>query len=207
MPKIRCVVHEDRNEAMRIGLGSNKHGLPLNGGDKKRCIEIAVKEFPDWSNRRIADLIGCSSKYVDKIVNTCELRTSSHVVGKDNKMYPRREPSEKTWEDPLGEPNEQQEPMKPVRKQIRVDDMADRTEVPKDRILDELKAAWELPQEDNRRAIALTGVVETMMRDSFTGDHRTVIKSRLQFMKVLFLMVQDFGTTPRNAFCNSWLGR
>lgn len=75
-------------EAIQIGLGSNRHGLALNDGDKAYCIRIAVKEFPLWSNRRIARLIGCNCRYVDRIVNEGQLRTGTHVVGTDGKTYP-----------------------------------------------------------------------------------------------------------------------
>jgi hypothetical protein len=170
-------------EAITIGLGSNKHGLPLNRGDKKRCIEIAVKEFPKWSNRRIADQIGCSEAHVRRIVNVCELRTDTHVEGKDGKSYPNQKVS-----------------IKP----ILVDDSANRTDVPVDRILDELKAALELPQEKHQRTKALIKIVETILLDSFTGDSYAVIRYRLKFMKILALMVEGFWTTPRNSFRNGW---
>jgi hypothetical protein len=86
---IECIVLNDRKEAIRIGLESNRHhGLRLNEGDMARCIKIAVAEFSEWSNRRIADIIGCNSRYVDRIVKKSQLRTGTHVVeGKDGKQY------------------------------------------------------------------------------------------------------------------------
>lgn len=87
--EIECIILEDRKGAIQIGLESNRHGLPLNHDDKTHCIKIAVTEFPLLSNRRIANLIGCSSRHVDHVVDANKLRTGTQQVeGKDGKMHP-----------------------------------------------------------------------------------------------------------------------
>jgi len=185
MQKLPCIVLTDHEEAMKVGLGSNKHGLRLKRGDVKRCIEIAVNVFPDKSSRWLADLIGCDESHVRRIIKNGGLRTSPHVKGKDGKTYSSRK-----------------EPCKP----IRVDeDTADRTEVPIDRLLGELRTALKVTQEGDQRARALTEFVETLMRDSFTEDNGTVIRHRQAFVRRLGLMLEGFWTVPRNSFYATWM--
>ena len=98
-----CIVLTDRLEAIQEGLKSNRHGLRLNNADKAHCIKLALGES-NWSNRQIADLIGCSRQYVDKIAKKERPSSQGTVTGKDGKQYPaggkRNEPVE-------GEPEKQ----------------------------------------------------------------------------------------------------
>jgi len=106
LKEMPCIVLTDRSEAIQVGLGSNRHGLPLNDGDKAKCIRIAVTEFSEWSNRRIANLIGCSSRYVDRIVKKENLRSDTHAVkGKDGKKYPVKPVQPKENVAPVPEPS------------------------------------------------------------------------------------------------------
>ena len=65
MTEIKCIVLIDRTKAIQIGLASNRHGLPLNNADKTHCIKIAVPALLGFSNRMIAELIGCSTPRSD----------------------------------------------------------------------------------------------------------------------------------------------
>ena len=89
LAEMPCIVLTDAREAIRVGLESNRHGLALNSKDKAHCIKIAVVEFGgEMSNRGIANLIGCSSRYVDKVVKEGKLRAGTQLVrGGDGKMY------------------------------------------------------------------------------------------------------------------------
>ena len=83
-----CIVITDRKEAFRIGLESNKHGLPLNRQDRVNCTMRAIAKLPDLSNRTIARMIGCSARTVDEIVKTHHLRSNMQLVkGQDGKAY------------------------------------------------------------------------------------------------------------------------
>lgn len=110
---IRAIVIDgDEKTAMREALGSNKHGLRLSNGDKKKSIIMAVQTFPNYSNGRIAELIGCSESYVRKVKESEEspVRTSANpddkVVGKDDKPQARHKKSRQTAAEPSATPEE-----------------------------------------------------------------------------------------------------
>ena len=71
-----------RVDALKYALGANAiHGQRRSNADKRRCVEIAVKEFPKLSSRAIAKLCGVSNHFVDSIrpedVGTNPTRTDS----------------------------------------------------------------------------------------------------------------------------------
>ena len=54
-----------RTDALKFSLAANhSHGLRRTNADKQHAIEIALKEFTDWSDRRIADLVGVTQPTV-----------------------------------------------------------------------------------------------------------------------------------------------
>jgi hypothetical protein len=88
---LQCVVITDRDEALRIGLESNRHGLPLTVQDRALCISIAVTRLSGLSNRKIATMIGCPASTVNAVVNKYKLRSDKPtVVGLDGKKYRQR---------------------------------------------------------------------------------------------------------------------
>ena len=160
LKEIPCAVFDDHREAIRVGLASNQeHGVPLNDGDRAVRIRIAVATFPELSNRTIADLVGCNSRYVDRIVKEGQLRTGTQLVmGKDGKMRP---PTKKHKESAI------QLSENPPAKSPK------ESSIPKKRIVGELKIALELPEEDDQRAQAIIGVIATIMTDGFADTtHR-----------------------------------
>lgn len=97
---------------MREALGSNKHGLKLSSGDKKKAIIMAVQAFPNYSNVMIAELIGCSESYVRKVKESenLEVRTGANpderVIGKNGKPQARHKKPRKTDAEPSATPEE-----------------------------------------------------------------------------------------------------
>ncbi len=119
-----------RADALIFALGANlTNGLRRTNADKRRCVEIALQEFADWSDRRIAETCGISNTFVGKIrsevstVDTCPPRVEgaadeSHIcpergddegevrTGRDGKAYKKlnssaaREAAVKEDEDP-----------------------------------------------------------------------------------------------------------
>jgi hypothetical protein len=83
-----------RQDALIYALGANRtNGLRRTNADKRHCVEIALKEFPDWSNRRIADACGVSDPTVAAIreehVQTFSTSSTPAVrTGRDGKQYP-----------------------------------------------------------------------------------------------------------------------
>lgn len=53
------VMRGGRAEAIRFALGANvTHGLRRTAADKRKAVEVALREFPDMSDRAIADACG-----------------------------------------------------------------------------------------------------------------------------------------------------
>ena len=82
-----------RVDALKHALSANSlHGHRRSNADKRRCVEIALAEFPNDSSRKIAKLCGVSDPFVLSLkpkvltVSTC----SGKVQGEDGKQYPAR---------------------------------------------------------------------------------------------------------------------
>ena len=94
--EIAARVHDGAlNDALWFALGANStHGHRLTRADKAHAIKLALAAWPDMSQRRIADQVGCSHPYVGKIraqvVTSCHL--PDRTVGTDGKSYPARQP-------------------------------------------------------------------------------------------------------------------
>ncbi len=95
------------DDAVWYALGGNKrNGLPMEDTDIQKSIKIALERFPQKSTRQIAEQIGCSFQYVNKISSCKHLSTSGQlitngnnqeepeetpqVIGKDGKSYPAK---------------------------------------------------------------------------------------------------------------------
>ena len=82
-----------RKDAVKLALSANrKHGLPLTTADKINAVKVALKEFPEMSNRVVAETIGVSHHTVGKHrsqlesigqIAQCSTRTTS-----DGRQYP-----------------------------------------------------------------------------------------------------------------------
>lgn len=95
-----------RADALRSALSANvANGLRRTTADKRRCIEIALAEFPSLSNRALAQLCGVD----DHTVAACRTLVSTSdtcgdsaadntrtVVGKDGKTYTVKKPVPET---------------------------------------------------------------------------------------------------------------
>lgn len=84
-----------RADALKYALGANAaHGRRRTNADKRRCVEIALREFPSLSSRAIAELCGVSHHTVES-VRPEPGGQIAHVerTGQDGKQYPagRRE--------------------------------------------------------------------------------------------------------------------
>ena len=83
-----------RREALECALKANAvHGLKRTNADKRRCVEIALREFPGISSRAVAEKCGV---HVDTVIahrpqvsesDTCPPQVTS-TTGRDGKQYP-----------------------------------------------------------------------------------------------------------------------
>lgn len=78
-------------DALKYALGANAvHGQRGTNADKRRCVEIAVKEFDGLSSRTIAELCAVGDQLVRQVKGEDQVRDSraSFVTGTDGKQYP-----------------------------------------------------------------------------------------------------------------------
>lgn len=98
-----------RVEALKHALGANAlHGHRRTNADKRRCVKIALREFPKLSSRAVAKMCGVSPGFVDCIrpSQVPTVGTSPEErTGQDGKQYPATR-----------EAAEPQEPTAPLRK-------------------------------------------------------------------------------------------
>lgn len=84
-----------RVDALKYALGANiSHGKRRTNADKRRCVEIALREFPNLSNRAIAEMCGVSNVSVknirDELLNFSSTPPPTRTVGLDGKERPAR---------------------------------------------------------------------------------------------------------------------
>lgn len=87
-----------RADALKYALGANAlHGHRRTNADKRRCVEIALREFPKLSSRAVAKMCGVSPGFVDGIrpSQVPTVGTSPEErTGQDGKQYPARREAE-----------------------------------------------------------------------------------------------------------------
>jgi hypothetical protein len=83
-----------RSEALKHALAANSvHGHRRSNADKRRCVEIALREFPKLSSRAVAKLCGVSNHMVDDArPDQLGDSPSSTRTGLDGKERPAHRP-------------------------------------------------------------------------------------------------------------------
>jgi hypothetical protein len=78
-----------RPEALWYALGANAHhGLRRTNADKRRAVEIALKEFTTLSDRAIAELCGVGNALVSEMrKQVCDSHSTAPRKGRDGKNY------------------------------------------------------------------------------------------------------------------------
>ncbi len=93
-------------------LGNGKQGFGLTPDDRKRAIMLVIKQWPDKSNRVIAEAIGCSHTTVQRYRPTTETNVpveDERRTGKDGKSRPAKQKA-KTQEPPQCQPEDVEPP-------------------------------------------------------------------------------------------------
>jgi len=77
-----------REDLVRCALtANNTHGRPRTGDDKRRSVALALREFPQMSDRAIAELCKVSQPLVGRVREQMKLCFSSDLrIGRDGKM-------------------------------------------------------------------------------------------------------------------------
>ena len=138
-----------RVDALKHALSANSlHGHRRSNADKRRCVEIALAEFPNDSSRKIAKLCGVSDPFVNSLRPEA-LQTVSNAtrLTSDGRQYPARRsaPEEQEHrEEREPRPTEERRELGPPEEGIGFAEMAilDLEQIrPEDT---QRKAAWEL---------------------------------------------------------------
>jgi len=82
-----------RVDALKHALGANAlHGHRRSNADKRRCVEIALREFPKLSSRAVAKMCGVHHTFVESLrPQVATVATSPEErTGQDGKRYPAR---------------------------------------------------------------------------------------------------------------------
>lgn len=90
---VMAVVHEgDYVECLKYALLSNStHGLQRNNKDKRQCVILTLKQWPELSNNHAAVMCGVDDKTVTNIRNELEaekvIPKTTKRIGKDGKSH------------------------------------------------------------------------------------------------------------------------
>ena len=85
--EVEAILHPGtRIDAFRHALKANAtHGKPRTQADKRRAVELALKEFPELSSRQLGSLCNVSHNLVESVRAT-GINASSVRVGADGKL-------------------------------------------------------------------------------------------------------------------------
>lgn len=80
-----------QTDALHAAFGRNaSNGLRRTNADKRREVELCVREFPHLSSRAIAEMCGVSHTFVDQVKPVQVATVATSVTGADGKQYPAR---------------------------------------------------------------------------------------------------------------------
>lgn len=104
---IRANVHKGtRQDAIKASIGSNtEHGLKRTNGDKRKAVEMALREFPELSDMAIAEMAVVTREYALRVrheiapqpVIRSQVETRIGVDGKARRIPP---PPPADWKPP-----------------------------------------------------------------------------------------------------------
>jgi hypothetical protein len=104
-----CLVHPGgRHAAIKFALSANaKHGLKRTNADKRKAVTVALAEFPNLSDRQLAELCGVSNHMVAAARSDVGNSPTSHRMDSLGRMQPATKPATMRHE-PRGEPEEKE---------------------------------------------------------------------------------------------------
>jgi hypothetical protein len=170
-----CETHYgNRADCIKFSLGCNiDHGLRRTNEDKRKAVEIALREFPKLGDRVIADLCKVTHPFISSIrkahvvtVTTCdgenpnksevsEVPPRQKRTGRDGKEYSVPERPKKNQE------AASEVPERPKVKAIPV--TVDATQLP---VPVEILEFWDMGIETSRRILSLVSEVKNVVADA-----------------------------------------
>jgi hypothetical protein len=119
---IAATIHTGSVEdALVFALGANtKNGLRRTNEDKRKCVSIALQRWPEWSDRRIAELCGVNNSTVGRIRPTVLQSDTTTRVGKDGVKQPATKPKAEVPPHPDDVPSAEQQPAQPTPR-VKID--------------------------------------------------------------------------------------
>lgn len=92
---IEAEIHSGtRTDAVRYALGANSaHGQPRTNADKRRAVEIALKEFPKLTDGEIAKICAITPKTVAACAMRSGISRPDVRTAGDGKSYPATKPA------------------------------------------------------------------------------------------------------------------
>lgn len=110
---IAATIHNgSKDDALVFALGANtKNGLRRTNEDKRKCVSIALERWPDWSDRRIADVCGVHHETVGNarprvVADSATSPTRTDTLG-------RKQPATKPKTEVPPHPDDEEEPSSP----------------------------------------------------------------------------------------------
>jgi hypothetical protein len=120
---ILATIHTgSKDDALVFALGANaKNGLRRTNEDKRKCVSIALERWPEWSDRRIAEVCGVHNETVAKqrpLVT--DSVTITQRVGKDGVKQPATKPKAEVSPHPDDLLSAEQQPAQPTPR-VKID--------------------------------------------------------------------------------------
>lgn len=120
---IAATIHTgSKDDALIFALGANaKNGLRRTNEDKRKCVTIALERWPEWSDRRIAEVCGVHHTFVGKqrpdVATVATSPTRTDTLGR---QQPATKPKSDVPPHPDDLPSAEQEPAQPTPR-VKID--------------------------------------------------------------------------------------
>ena len=122
---IAATVHNgSKDDALVFALGANRaNGLRRTNEDKRKCVCIALERWPEWSDRRIAEVCGVAHTFVGKqrLHMVATDTTVTERIGKDGVKQPATKPKAEIPPHPDDLPTEEQQPQQQPVPRAKID--------------------------------------------------------------------------------------
>jgi hypothetical protein len=120
---IFAAIHSgSKDDALVFALGANRaNGLRRTNEDKRKCVRIALDRWPEWSDRRIAEVCGVHNETVAKQRSlVTESVTITQRIGKDGVKQPATKPKAEVPPHPDDLPSTEQQAAQPTPR-VKID--------------------------------------------------------------------------------------